>query len=194
MPKQPELVVLPNSPDAASLQTVSGWVSRSGHFFGANERLARYDGSTHSICTGCGAKAPKSYTLCDTCRDVEETARWNKREIDEWDGTTPFCLDDGSKYFFDIDDFFDWFDDGSFDDGFKPEDVRLLLCVPVFFKQVDTEYWNEAFSDDDLESDHNPLPSEIAKALVEFNKVIKGYTTPAYWMPGKKRIIMTKGE
>jgi ribosomal protein L40E len=189
MPKQPELVVLPNSPDAASLQTVSGWVSRSGHFFGANERLARYDGSTHSICTGCGAKAPKSYTLCDTCRDAEETARWNKREIVEWDGTTPFCLDDGSKYFFDIDDFFDWFDDGSFDDGFKPEDVRLLLCVPVFFKQVDTEYWNDAFSDDDLESDHNPLPAEIAKALVEFNKVIKRYTTQPTGCRGRNALL-----
>lgn len=194
MTNQPELIVLSDSPDAASYQTVSGWVSRTRHFFGDNERLARYDGSTHSACTGCHAIAPKSYMLCDKCRANEDTARWNKREIIEWDGTTPFCLADGDEYFFDNDRFFDWFDDASFDDDTKPEDVRLLICAPVFFKQVDTEYWNDAFCDDDLYSDANPLPPEIAKALEEFNKVIKAYTKPSCWRPGKKRIIMMRND
>jgi len=44
-----ETVVMEDSAEAASVQTVTGWVSRLGHFFGANEgaeRTARYDGCT----------------------------------------------------------------------------------------------------------------------------------------------------
>ena len=40
-------IILPESPEAASVQTVTGWVSRTGRYWGNDERMARYDGSTH---------------------------------------------------------------------------------------------------------------------------------------------------
>lgn len=191
MHKKTDLVILPDSPEAASEQTITGWVSRNGFFYGSNERLARYDGSTHSYCTTCKGIASKSYTLCDGCRDKEETIRWNKRELVEWDGETPFCLEDGDTYFHDVDEFFDWFDDASFDDETKPEDVRLLLCVPTLIKTLDVE--------DILGSDYETieefeLPDEIAKALEALNVAIKANNKPLCWWPGKQRIIISREE
>ena len=40
-------IILPESPEAASIQTVTGWVSSNGRYWGNDEHMARYDGSTH---------------------------------------------------------------------------------------------------------------------------------------------------
>ena len=42
--KEPEKIVTYDSAEAASIQTVTGWVSRSGRFWGNDEHMARYDG------------------------------------------------------------------------------------------------------------------------------------------------------
>ena len=41
-------IIMEDSPEAASIQTVTGWVSRTGRFWGNDERMARFDGSTHN--------------------------------------------------------------------------------------------------------------------------------------------------
>jgi len=48
--KEPEKIVPYDSAEAASIQTVTGWVSRSGRFWGNDEHMARYDGCTHRKC------------------------------------------------------------------------------------------------------------------------------------------------
>ena len=41
-------IIMEDSPEAASIKTVTGWVSRTGRFCGDDERMARFDGSTHN--------------------------------------------------------------------------------------------------------------------------------------------------
>ena len=43
-------VIMYDSPEAASIKTITGWVSSAGRFWGDNEHMARYDGSTHMKC------------------------------------------------------------------------------------------------------------------------------------------------
>lgn len=43
-------IILPADDIAASIQTVRGWVSRTGQFCGDNEELARHLGATHKLC------------------------------------------------------------------------------------------------------------------------------------------------
>ena len=42
--------ILYDSPEAASVQTVTGWVSSRGMFCGNDEHMARHHGSTHRVC------------------------------------------------------------------------------------------------------------------------------------------------
>lgn len=69
-------VIMRDSPEAASLQTVSGWVSRHGRFFGSDESIARYDGCTHVACSRCGAATEKRWTACTECRSQNSNPRW----------------------------------------------------------------------------------------------------------------------
>ena len=41
-----EQIIAYDSAEAASIQTVSGWVSRAGRFFGNDEHMARHDVTT----------------------------------------------------------------------------------------------------------------------------------------------------
>lgn len=41
--KEPEKIIPYDSAEAASIQNVTGWVSRSGRFWGNDEQMARYD-------------------------------------------------------------------------------------------------------------------------------------------------------
>lgn len=65
--QQPEMI-LASSPEAASIQTVTGWVARDGRFWGDDERMARYCGSTHSICEKNPAHGPvENRSYCEAC-------------------------------------------------------------------------------------------------------------------------------
>jgi hypothetical protein len=45
-----EKVVMYESSEAASIQTVTGWVGADGRFWGNDEHMARYCGATHRHC------------------------------------------------------------------------------------------------------------------------------------------------
>lgn len=65
-----EKVVMSDSTEAAQLVTITGWVSRTGIFYGNDERIARYAGCTHRPCEteDCGKPTEKTYIYCDDCR------------------------------------------------------------------------------------------------------------------------------
>ncbi|MDX5626641.1 MULTISPECIES: hypothetical protein [unclassified Brenneria] len=50
MQNKTEKIILRDSEEAASIKTVTGWVSAKGRVYGDNEDLARYDGATHQRC------------------------------------------------------------------------------------------------------------------------------------------------
>jgi len=175
--KSKEPMILDTSDEAASIKTVTGWVSRTGRFWGNDERMARYDGSTHKQCE-CGAVAEKSYIRCDSCRAKGEIERFKARPIQPWDGETFLYSDAHDKYFQDLESLLDHLSDYDDDDKYTLADLRLIICEPNIAREVESDHWC-----DDLPEDGD-LPSEMAEALRVFNEVVKR-APPLSWSPGK---------
>ncbi|MEQ1969482.1 ead/Ea22-like family protein, partial [Xenorhabdus nematophila] len=62
-------IVMYDSPEAAQIKIVTGWVSRDGRFWGDDERMARYCGATHRQCEN-NPDHPiiGVHDYCDLCR------------------------------------------------------------------------------------------------------------------------------
>ena len=176
------LVILPASDEAATYRTdIKGWVSRSGRYFGADERLARLDGCTHNVCTTCGAPAEKYHLYCDACQAKRDAERWEALPLVEWDGETPLCIYRGDTYFFDIDQVRDY----AAEHDMKVSELQLVLCKPVYAHNIEVDYWA-----DDL-PEGGDAPSWLEDAVDEFNEVVaKHRTEPLSWMRGQRRVVL----
>jgi hypothetical protein len=165
-------IILDTDPDSAEQVTITLWKSANGNFY-LKEKDARYDGCTHRTCNECGATVPKTYTLCDKCRDKQDIDVYNKREKIVWDGKTPIYSQTLGKYIINDDELSDHLE----------EELMLLSCDPVYLSQIPDDYWI-----DDLDEDQD-LPKEIQDALNVFNNVIKGHG-PVSWTPGKYAVTL----
>lgn len=166
-------IILNTSDEAAIFKTgISGWVSRNGHFYGDEERLARWDGCTHVVCE-CGNLAKKGWTKCAQCRVEAMNKKFEAMERKKWDGETPLCIFDTDHYFFDTDDL-DYYCDCN---GCFPEDLQLVICEPMFLSQINDDYWSDELPDD------GELPDDVVSALNGLNAAIKK-AEPVGWMPG----------
>lgn len=170
MNKPPEKIILNTSDEAAKLMTVTGWVDRSGHFWGNDERMARYAGATHLACEQCGAPHSKNWH-CEPCTSSRKADAWAKLKKRPWDGTTPVTLHDGDEFFFDAESFVNW----CADNDVRPEDVRLVHCKPQHLSTIDEDHFA-----DDLPED-GELPPAIAEALAALNTAIQAHTKPVSW-------------
>lgn len=182
-----EKVIMYDSPEAATFKTgIFGWVSSTGQFFGNGdgaERSARYAGSTHHVCE-CGQVAERMYTHCADCRSKREGDRYLKLTEVEWDGSTPLCLFEDDKYFYDEDDICQYCEDNEI----ESTQLRLVLCEPNSYTEVDVDaIAPEDVSPEDYDGD---LPKEIQEALDNLNKVIREYKKPFTWSAGKKRVTV----
>jgi hypothetical protein len=181
-----KLIVMRDSPEAASIKTVTGWVSRTGRFFGQDERLARYDGCTHQKCSTEGCEAIieiRGFTICDACRHAKDLAKFNAMPRKEWDGTGMIFSDAHDKYFNDL-----WEAQDALEDGETLADLRLIICEPNFLRQVDVDHWN-----DDLPEDVDELPDAVSDALEALNKAIDA-AGPVSWHPGKFSVDLIAAE
>lgn len=178
-----EPIILNTSNEAAQQVTAIGWMSRTGRFYGDDERMARWDGCTHIACA-CGEPVEKTWLACDACRRIKDAERWNSFPLVEWDGETPFFTFDSDNFFSDVDAFYEWCLDNEAD----PSSVRLVLAKPRKFAEVDSEYWC-----DDLPEDGD-LPDDIAAAVEHLNTVIRAHKEPAAWWASNKRIIFKAEE
>lgn len=171
-------VVLYGSADAARYVTgISGWVDRNGMFYGDNkdsEHLARYSGCTHRICE-CGKQMEKHYTKCSSCRENAAVERHRNRERKEWDGSRPIYSEACDRYFHSWDDVEDYLEDCK---SCTKEDLRLLICRPVYLGKIDEDWWA-----DDL-PDEGELPDAVMAALNALNEAIDKAGEVA-WEPGK---------
>lgn len=167
------------SPEAASIQTVTGWVSSDGFFWGKDESMARYAGSTHRICE----KNPehgvhRKNEWCEKCHDERANAKWAEMPRREYDGT-PVVVFGSDDYFFEQDQIVDWLQMNEI----KPEDARLVFCTPNYLRQLTGEEWA-----DDLPED-GELNSSVSDALDALNKVIAAQP-PASWSEGTEAVIL----
>src|SRR5579872_5803301 len=76
MSREEKPIVMYDSPEAATFRTgLSGWVSSDGHYYGKDEHLARWAGSTHKKCE-CGNIHEKTWTCCEECRGKNDRKRY----------------------------------------------------------------------------------------------------------------------
>jgi hypothetical protein len=177
MQDQPKIMY--HNDEAAQKVTVTGWLSRRGHFYGDNEHLARWDGCTHLIC-GCGAEMERSYTSCAACRDKKRLENYEAMPFKEWDGQTPLTLYDDDEYF--------WEEDGLLDhcemNEINPEDLRLVICKPNYAWEIDDDDYRDILAKDHTLADTYP---ELADDIEKVNELIRKKEMPLSWGAGKYR-------
>lgn len=166
-------IVMRDAPEAATLRTVTGWVSRHGRFYGESEDTARYDGCTHVFCNICGLPAKKSYTVCSSCRDKKATDRYNAMPRQSWDGNAMLYSDARDEYFFEIE-----YAEDSLGDGETLDDLRMVICVPNCVRHLDDDYFSDALPED------GELPECLRDAIAAFNAAIDNAPVLS-WIPGK---------
>jgi hypothetical protein len=176
-------IILASDDDAASIQTVTGWVSRLGHFFGNDERTARYDGSTHRKCDGCGAIIERN-CYCRDCYVKKEAEKFNNMDHKEWNGTDALYSQAHDRYFFDLDEL----DQYCEDEETTPESLMLIICTPTYANAVSPADIYEG----DLPED-GEVPSEVQAAFDELNERLTENKTILSWYPGKYAAKINEG-
>jgi len=164
MSDKPETVVLPDSPDAAQLKTVTGWVSRHGLFYGKDEIQARYDGCTHVKCSECGVVVEKGYTACEECREKFRIVREADRKREEWDQETPLYSEAYSEYLMDFDEVEDYLDQHEC----TFEHLDAVLCEKNEAR-IELDHFGHLLGDD-----YDDAPKELTDAIDAFNKAMSG--------------------
>lgn len=175
-----EEIILPDSDKAAKRKRVTGWVSRNGHFWGEDERMARYDGSTHSKCDDCGCVIPKSQTLCFLCNKAYRRKVWEEAKRKPWDGSSVIYSETGDHYFPDLEDLQIWCEEG----GCSPEDLCLYLCEPNYAREIDDDFFCDELGEDD------EIPDDLRTAMDAFNAAVRAYEAPLSWSPTSTAAIV----
>ncbi|CDM88225.1 hypothetical protein [Xenorhabdus bovienii] len=174
--------VMYDSPEAASIKTVTGWVSRNGQFWGDDERMARYCGATHRQCENNPNHpiiAMRDY--CELCHTEERHNRFNAMERQQWDRETPLVIFDTDQYFMDEDDLDDYCDEHQI----KPSELQLVICEPNHPSEIDGEdYFHDVLPPD------GELPYELQQAFNALNAVIRN-SPPLSWSQGKYAAIVS---
>ena len=176
-------IILNTDDEAAKFVTgIEGWVDRDENFWGKDEELARVSGCTHIVCPDCGVAIPKDHTRCTACREKKDLERYNKLERKQWDGKTPLYSELSDMYLLDKDDLYEWLEEcGIYDKNV--EGLRLVICEPVYLRQIETDFW-----EDELAEDGEPSAA-VMDALDNLNAVLRN-EDPASWEPGEYAAII----
>lgn len=175
-----ETIVMRDSPEAAQLKTVTGWFSRQGQFFGDDERTARWAGCTHEVCAGCGQVIERGW--CKRCRQSADLEKWTTAPREEWDGVTPLYSDALDEYLFDKSP-----EELAEDERCTLDDLRLYICVPVYGRPIESDYFEDELPED------GELPDSILEAMDALNKAIRE-AGPLSWRPGKSVPVFHRGK
>jgi hypothetical protein len=177
-------IILYDSPEAAEIKTITGWVSANGHYWGKDEHMARYDGSTHKKCE-CGEVIEKN-SYCRKCFDKKKIEKFHKMERIPWDGETPLYSNALQSFIWSVDDL-DYLKE---ENDMTDADLKLVICEPHYAKPVNAIDHFES----DLPEDADDIPAELQEAFDELNQRIKDYTTPLAWVPGKYAVAISGNE
>ena len=172
-----------DSDEAAKIITVTGWVSSTGRFFGDDERLARYDGSTHTKCE-CGSVIERCRIMCNDCFDKKQAKKYNELKTEAWDGKTPLYSNSTDRYFWNEEDLFDFCEEADA----NVDSLDLVICEPVYPHELCA---SEIYADD-LPEDTACDP-ELEEAFEELNKKIREQIEKKKvlsWQPSKIAAII----
>ena len=173
-----------DSPEAATYRTdIKGWVSRGGRFWGEDERMARYDGSTHKKCEKCG-EIMEQRSWCEPCHEKAEHEAYLRMPLKKWDGVGGICSG-GDRYFWSIEEAEEYAEDI----GINLEGLELVICEPQYAHEIspDDEY-NDILPEDQTLDEVYP---ELYKAIEKLNELIRKKKQPISWAPGKYRLDLS---
>lgn len=169
-------IIMFDAPEAASLKTVTGWVSADGRFFGGDENLARYCGATHRRCdVNPEHQIYEVNSYCKECRQVRRQAKFAAMPIKGWAGE-PLVIFDGDQYFFDEDSLRDYL----IDSDIELADLQLCICAPNYPSQIDPA---DHFCDD-LPEDGEIRDDQLLAAFELLNEMIRK-SEPLSWSEGE---------
>ncbi|MFJ7007636.1 hypothetical protein [Pseudomonas putida] len=176
-----EKVVMYESPEAASIQTVTGWVDPSGRFWGKDEHMARYCGSTHRQCANNPAHPIHATNgWCEDCRAESRAEKFDAMPKRVWAGEV-ITEYDGDEYFFDEESLRDHLIDNDID----PADLKLVFCTPNYPRQIDP---NDHFCDD-LPEDGEINDDQLLAAFQLLNEMIRK-CPPLSWSPEHEAVVL----
>jgi hypothetical protein len=176
-------MVLNTSDEAAHYETnISGWVSRFGHYFGKDERLARYDGCTHVVCE-CGKPAERGWIKCADCRSKADDERFRSFPKQEWDEKIPITLFQGDDYFFDREQLEEWCEEHET----TPQELQLVICKPNCAGYIDTDFYGDDLPNDQSLDDVAP---ELAEMIAKVNEYIRENQPVLSWGPSNIAAII----
>ncbi|MBW9332487.1 hypothetical protein FEE59_03070 [Herbaspirillum sp. RU 5E] len=171
----PESHVHYDSPEAASVQTVTGWVSRDGRFWGKDEHMARFCGATHRQCAQCQAvEISINNVYCNSCLELRRIEKYKAMPREQWDGAALLYLDGTDRYFQDPDEAREYANDK----GIAFEDLHLIICEPKYASPLDPFDQFEGDLPDGCD-----VPYELVKAFDVLNEVIRNHREPLCWYP-----------
>lgn len=164
---------------AAERQTgIEGWCCKTCHrFWGDDEHMARWCCAKDLPCE-CGKRIIGSWTKCQTCRDAADDAKWLARPEAAWDGSFPLAIWDDDKFFWEVDELWDWLADHD-DADFDPLDLKWTTAVPSKIRTVELADIVSDYLDEDDQTDF----SEIDKII---NDWIAANVTTLYHATGKR--------
>lgn len=185
-------IILYTDDKAASLKTVSGWVSRNNRFYGSNEHLARIDGCTHRICEKCNvAVIEKKYHICRDCYKAGMIELFMQRPADAWANTeVPVYSHIEEMHFYDLYEFIDFCckkgiikkecntDISVSTLSEAAEKLLIELCNPVGLVKISEESIMPALIDNEIEV---KIPNAVINAIETFNKIIEKYNTVLFY-------------
>lgn len=159
-------VVAYGSNEAAHKETVTGWVSRSGHFWGDDEHMARWDGCTHVPCEDCGVLLEKMCsTVCRACEARRDVDKFAKLPREEWNGIEPLFSESCQKYLWDAAQVRSTMEAH----GCSFDELMPRLCERVTAHRIDRDDFCDELPEDDQ-------PDELVDAIEAFNKAMDGVT------------------
>ena len=170
-----------HSDSAASIQTVTGWVSRDGHFWGQDEHMARWSGCTHKTCE-CGKVVAKGWIKCDECREAARVERFRSLPERSTCGGMVYS-DSHQRYFDDLSDAVDY----AADEQVSVACLDLVCCKPTYMGEI---YPDEIFEGDMPEDQcfADIAPKDILEKLSELNELIQKSKFVLSWYPDKFRV------
>lgn len=184
-----EKIIMRDSPEAAQLKTVTGWVSLDGIFYGKDESTARYAGCTHQKCQGCEEITHKHSLYCSKCQDQKARERYKAMPKKEWDGVVMLYSQLLGEYGSDPEEMLEQANEniGEGDQLLMLEDLMLVLCIPVYAAELSHDNFY-----DDLPED-GEMPAELEAAVDAFNEAIKNFA-PLSYQPGNFAMILPSEE
>lgn len=180
-------VILMDSPEAASIQTLTGWVDRHGRFWGNNEHHARWCGATHRKCKNKPDEHPihSTHGYCEECHRESRQAKFATFERAVWAGE-PLVIFDDDQYFFDAESLADY----CWEKSLFPSELELLICEPNHPRELDiSDYCEEIIPDG---GDYYDIPEAIRNAVDALNQAFKESSPISY--SGSDRVAIVSDD